>query len=86
MLYFFPRLFSFLLIYGGLEVGGVGGVGLGFGGWGFQLMGFWACGVGPSGLFGVGALYIITLGKNFAQLTVVSRASFISCSHFSFSS
>ena len=44
----------------------------GLGGWGFgvgvldwvsgvglfsQLMGFWACGVGPSGFFGVGALY-----------------------------
>ena len=27
-------------------------------GWGFPLMGFGACGVGPSGSFGVGALYI----------------------------
>ena len=25
----------------------------------FLLEGFWACGVGPSGFFGVGALYII---------------------------
>ena len=27
-------------------------------GWGFQLMGVGACGVGLSGFFGVGALYI----------------------------
>mgnify|MGYP001804255686 CR=1 FL=1 len=39
---------------------------LGFWGSGFQLMGFGACGVGPSGLFKVGALYLnkrINLGK-----------------------
>ena len=41
--------FSFLLIYS---------LGLGFWGRGFQLMGFWACGMGPSGFIGVGALYI----------------------------
>ena len=34
------------------------GLELGFFGWGFQLMGFGACGVGPSGFFGVRALYI----------------------------
>ena len=34
------------------------GLGLGFWGWSFQLMGFGACGVGPSGFVGVGALYI----------------------------
>ena len=50
---FFPRVilynsFLFWLIYGGL----------GFLGQGFQLMGFGACGVGPSGFFWVGALYI----------------------------
>ena len=50
---FFPRFilcnyFSNLLIYGGL----------GFWGWGIQLMWFRACGVGPSGLLGVVALYI----------------------------
>ena len=28
-----------------------------YGGLGFQLMGFWACSVGPSGYFGVGAVY-----------------------------
>ena len=32
--------------------------GLWFWGWSFQLMGFGACGVGPSGFFGIGALYI----------------------------
>ena len=59
---FFPRVFfshfcSFTVVW---KLGfGVGGVGLGFEDRGFQLMGFfWACGVGPSGLFGVGALYI----------------------------
>ena len=31
---------------------------LGFCGWDFQLMGFGASGVGPSGFFGVQALYI----------------------------
>ena len=57
---FFPWVilyifFSFFLIYGGLEVGVFGlGLGLGFWGWGLQLMGFEACGVGPSGFFGVG--------------------------------
>ena len=57
---FFPRVilynfFLFLLIYGGL---GFWGLILGFWGWGFQLMWFGACGVGPSGFFQVGALYI----------------------------
>ena len=48
------------------------GLGLGFWGWGFQLMGFGASGVGPSGVFGVGALYINVeqpWEKNFAALT-----------------
>ena len=30
------------------------GLRLGFWGWGFQLLGFGACGVGPSGLRGLG--------------------------------
>ena len=34
------------------------GLGLGFWGWGIQLMWFGACGLGPSGLLGVVALYI----------------------------
>ena len=55
---FFPRVILynfvlFLLIYGGLGFWGWGFI-LGFWGWGFQLMGFGACGVGPSGLFGLG--------------------------------
>ena len=33
-------------------------LGLGLWGWGFRLIEFGACGVGPSGLFGVWALYI----------------------------
>ena len=54
---------SSLPIYCGFGVGvGVWGWGLGLGlgiwGWGFQLMGFWACDVGPSGVFAVGALCI----------------------------
>ena len=58
----FPRVilytfFSNLLIYGGLGFRGWG-LGLGFWGWGSQLMGFGACGVGPSGFFGVGAFSI----------------------------
>ena len=58
---FFPRVilynfFLFLPIYGGLGFLGCGVI-LGFWGWGFQLMGFGACGVGPSGFFGLG-LYI----------------------------
>ena len=57
---FFPMVilynfFSLLLFYGGL---GGWGPGLDPWGWGFQFMGFGACGVGPSGVFGVGALYI----------------------------
>ena len=58
--YFFPRVilynfFLFLLIYGGLGFGVLGlGSYIGFLGWGFQLMGFGACGVGPSGFFGLG--------------------------------
>ena len=47
--------FLFLLIYGGL---GFWGLLIGFKGWGFQLMWFGACGVGPSGFFQVGVLYI----------------------------
>ena len=61
MLYFFLRVFIFIifshwLIYGGL---GFWGWRLRIGFWdrSFQLMGFGACGVGPSGLFGLG-LYI----------------------------
>ena len=55
---FFPKVilynfFSFWLIFGGLEFLGWGLI-LGFGGRGFQLMGFGACGVGPSGFFGLG--------------------------------
>ena len=44
---------------------------LGFWGWGFQLMGFGACGVGPSGFFGLGSLYKhkrLTLGKKWSGL------------------
>ena len=55
---YFPRViiytfFSFLLIYGGLVVLGLGfGVfDWGFWGWSFQLMGFGACGVGPVWVF-----------------------------------
>ena len=40
---------SFSLIYGGFGV-----LNWVFEGWGFQLMGFLACGVGPSGLLGLG--------------------------------
>ena len=55
---FFPRVilynfFFFLLIYGGLGFWGWCLI-LGFWGWGIQLMGFGACGVGPSGFFGLG--------------------------------
>ena len=46
--------FSFLLLYGVLKLGSW----IGFRGWAFQLMGFGACGVGASGFFEVGALYI----------------------------
>ena len=61
---FFPRVIlyiflSILLIYGGLRFGVWGlCLELGFWGLGFQLIGFWACGVRPSGVFGVEALYI----------------------------
>ena len=51
------HLFSSFLIYGGLGFWGLD-LESGFWGWGFQLMGFWACGVRPSGVFEVGALYI----------------------------
>ena len=59
-LYFFPRVIiyiysAFCSYFGGFGVGvldWVSGVGL-FS----QLMGFWAFCVGPSGFFGVGALY-----------------------------
>ena len=59
-LYFFPRFilyyfFLILLFYGGLGFGFWGwALILGFWGWGSQLMGFGACGVGPSGFFGLG--------------------------------
>ena len=61
-LYFVPRVilynfFSFWLIYEGLGFWGWGPI-LGFLGWAFQLMGFGACGVGLSGFFWGGALYI----------------------------
>ena len=61
---FFPGLLFLIFSYFGsfMVVWGLGfwgwGLILGFFGWGFQLMGFGACGVGPSGFFGVGALYI----------------------------
>ena len=51
-----------MLINGGLgfRVWGFWGQGLGLGFWGrgFQLMGVGVCGVGLSGFYGVGALYI----------------------------
>ena len=55
-LYFFPRVIlysrSFMMVLG---LGFCGwGLILGFWGWGYQLMGFGACGVGPSGFFGLG--------------------------------
>ena len=54
---FFPGLFlTFFLHFNSIIV--VWGLELGFWGCGFLLMRFWACGVGPSGVFGVGALYI----------------------------
>ena len=58
--YIFPMVIlytslSFLLIFGALGLR-VWGLRLSFWGWGFQLMGFGACGVGPSGCFGVVAL------------------------------
>ena len=58
---FFPGLFSFsfLLIYGCLGLAYWGLVlGLDFLGLGFLVDGVWACGVRPSGLFRVEALYI----------------------------
>ena len=79
---FFPRVilytfFSFLLIYGGSGFGV-----LELGSWiGFLRLGFsvdGACGMGPAGFFGVGALYIknkkrrINLGKDYATLAAVS--------------
>ena len=36
----------------------VWGLELGYWGWGFQLIGFGASGVGTTGFFGFGALYI----------------------------
>ena len=64
MLYFFPRviLYNFFLMLAhlwwlGFRVLGLGSH-IGFLGLGFQLMWFGACGVGPSGFFWVGALYI----------------------------
>ena len=55
---FFSQVYSsyFFLIFAHLWWFGVLGLGsyIGFLGWGFQLMGFGACGVGPSGFFGLG--------------------------------
>ena len=51
--------FLYFPIYGRFKVGVLGlGSWIGFLGLGFQLMGFWACGVGPAGLFGVGYIKI----------------------------
>ena len=52
---FFPGLFFIIFSYFGsfMVVWGWGLI-LSFWGWGFQLMGFGACGVGPSGFFGLG--------------------------------
>ena len=63
-LYFFPKVIlcissSFFVIHGDFRVEVLGfGSSIGFF-WGmsFQLMGFGACGIGPSVVFGVGALY-----------------------------
>ena len=56
--YIFSQGYSlyFFLILAHLWWFGVLGLGsyIGFLGWGFQLMGFGACGVGPSGFFGLG--------------------------------
>ena len=55
---FFPGLLFIFFSYFGsfMVVRGLGfwGLGLILGFWGFQLMGFGACGVGPSGFFGLG--------------------------------
>ena len=56
ILYTFSHFCSFMVVCGLGFLGWV--LELGFWGWGFQLMGFGACGVGPSGFFGVGALCI----------------------------
>ena len=53
--FFFPGLFfimfsyfgSFMVVWGWVLISG-------FWGWGFHLMGFGACGVWPSGFFGLG--------------------------------
>ena len=54
---FFSQGYSlyFFLIFAHLWWFGVLGLGsyIGFWGWGFQLMEFGACGVGPSGFFGL---------------------------------
>ena len=52
-IYIFPLFCSYYGGFGGGVLDWVSGVGL-FS----QLMGFCACGVGPSGFFGVGALYL----------------------------
>ena len=53
---FISQVYSlyFFLIFAHLWWFGGWGLILGFWGWGFQLMGFGACGVGPSGFFGLG--------------------------------
>ena len=59
MLYFSPELFYIIfLTFAHLWWFGGWGLGISFCGLGFQLMRFGACGVGPSGFFGVGAPYI----------------------------
>ena len=56
--YIFSQGYSsyFFLIFAHLWWFGVSGLGsyIGFSGWGFRLMGFGACGMGPSGFFGLG--------------------------------
>ena len=70
---FFPGL-SFMIFsyFGSFMVFWGWGLILGFWDWGFQLMGFGACGMGPSGFFWVGALYI-NLGKNGAPLPCLMK-------------
>ena len=50
ILYNFVLFFAHLWWFGVLEFGSYRG----YLGWGFQLMGFGACGVGPSGYYGLG--------------------------------
>ena len=54
---------------------------LGFLGWGFQLMGVGACGVGPSGFFGLGlSIYKhkrVTVGKKWCGENTVDTAMYL---------